>query len=354
VSPSADDIAYEGWDLFISHASEDKKPFVAPLAKALADFGLRVWYDEFALRVGDSLSRSIDKGLSGSSFGIVVLSPAFFEKNWPEYELRGLVAKEMAGKKVILPIWHGVKYEDVLRYSPPLADKLSIRSDSESIERIAIQIIEVVRPDLFEKVIRRAIHLDALTSGKRRNVSREKIKMSPLRHPTLPDDLIGRVRLMRAALFDVLPHSMEYWLGGFQRDSHPTKEVKFWEHVATAYLECLHMDWASPALRQQIFDVIMSVAIGGIRAISPKKVPDLSAEQLREILMRLYSDKPIDDFEEAFPGPQLSELSEEELARFAQVDRETFPDVPDHLVRAAFPAKNKKTGSPRRTDKAKK
>ena len=60
-------------DVFVSHASEDKEAFVAPLAKILSQLGLKVWYDEFSLKLGDSLSRSIDKGLSESTFGIVVL-----------------------------------------------------------------------------------------------------------------------------------------------------------------------------------------------------------------------------------------------------------------------------------------
>ena len=46
--------------LFISHASEEKADFVRPLAHALKKQGLRVWYDEFSLKPGDSLRRSID------------------------------------------------------------------------------------------------------------------------------------------------------------------------------------------------------------------------------------------------------------------------------------------------------
>ncbi len=72
-----------GYDAFISHASEDKQKFVKPLAKALSRMEYRVWYDEFELRVGDSLRQSIDKGLVNSNFGIVVLSPAFFAKLAP-------------------------------------------------------------------------------------------------------------------------------------------------------------------------------------------------------------------------------------------------------------------------------
>jgi hypothetical protein len=82
------------FDVFISHASEDKETFVRPLAEALVARNLRPWYDEFTLRPGDSLRRSIDHGLLISQTGVVVLSPAFFRKRWPNYELDGLVQLE--------------------------------------------------------------------------------------------------------------------------------------------------------------------------------------------------------------------------------------------------------------------
>ena len=46
------------WDVFISHASEDKEVFVGPLAERLRQHGVRLWYDEFTLTMGDSLRRS--------------------------------------------------------------------------------------------------------------------------------------------------------------------------------------------------------------------------------------------------------------------------------------------------------
>jgi hypothetical protein len=72
------------WDMFISHASEDKESFVRPLASALKNTGLLVWFDETALTVGDSLRGKIDEGLAQSRYGIVVLSPNFFAKRWPQ------------------------------------------------------------------------------------------------------------------------------------------------------------------------------------------------------------------------------------------------------------------------------
>lgn len=45
--------------MFISHASEDKEDFVRPLAETLQQLGVNVWYDEFTLKVGDSLRQKL-------------------------------------------------------------------------------------------------------------------------------------------------------------------------------------------------------------------------------------------------------------------------------------------------------
>ena len=96
------------YEVFISHASEDKDEVARPLANRLEQLGLRVWLDECQLTVGDSLRRSIDRGLVASRFGVVVLSPSFFAKEWPNKELDGLVARDDGKEKVILPVWHRV------------------------------------------------------------------------------------------------------------------------------------------------------------------------------------------------------------------------------------------------------
>lgn len=130
---------------FISHATEDKDDLVRPLADILQRLGHTIWYDEFQLRVGDSLRRSIDKGLASSQFGIVVLSPSFFAKQWPQYELDGLVAKEIAGGKVILPLWHKISKDEVLAYSPTLADKVALNTASYSIDELGAALSNVLK-----------------------------------------------------------------------------------------------------------------------------------------------------------------------------------------------------------------
>jgi len=93
--------------------------------------------------LGDSLSRKIDEGLANSRFGVVILSPSFFKKEWPRKELDGLTAKEISYGKAILPVWHKVGRDDVLRYSPILADKLAV-STSEGLEKIVAEILRAL------------------------------------------------------------------------------------------------------------------------------------------------------------------------------------------------------------------
>lgn len=132
------------YDLFISHASEDKELVARPLAQKFSDIGLSVWFDEFTLNIGDSLSESIDKGLMQSDYALVILSHNFFAKNWPKKELSGLVAREtIEGEKVILPIWHNLSAKEVLSYSPTLADRkaLSTINDFENILDSVLRLI---------------------------------------------------------------------------------------------------------------------------------------------------------------------------------------------------------------------
>jgi TIR domain len=132
------------YDFFISHATEDKESFVRPLAELLTKNGHKVWYDEFQLKIGDSLRKKIDEGLRFSKYGIAVLSRDFFRKNWTEYELNGLVAKEMNGVKVILPIWHNVTRDEVLSFSPTLADKVALNTAIYSLEEIATELKKLI------------------------------------------------------------------------------------------------------------------------------------------------------------------------------------------------------------------
>ena len=132
------------YDVFISHASEDKGEVVRPLAIALQNKNLKVWYDEFELKIGDSLRQKIDKGLANSRFGIVVLSKNFIRKGWTNYELDGIITKSVSGQQVVLPIWHDITKQEVIDYSPSLADKVARNTATYTIDEIADEIAEVI------------------------------------------------------------------------------------------------------------------------------------------------------------------------------------------------------------------
>lgn len=132
-------------DVFISHASADKNDVARPLKVLLESLGCSVWLDETALEIGDSLRVKIDQGLKNSRFGVLVLSPAFIERNWPQYELDALLNREMSGtEKVILPIRHNLKTADINKYSGALGMRLS-RNTADGLEGIAKEIADLVK-----------------------------------------------------------------------------------------------------------------------------------------------------------------------------------------------------------------
>lgn len=132
------------YDVFISHASEDKDEVVRPLATALLERNITVWFDEFELKIGDSLRRKIDKGLANSRFGIVVLSRHFISKGWTNYELDGIITRAISGEQIMLPVWHNITKREVLNFSPSLADKLARNTAINTIDEIADEIAELI------------------------------------------------------------------------------------------------------------------------------------------------------------------------------------------------------------------
>lgn len=113
---------------FISHDSRDKKLIARPLAEGLRNRGCPVWYDEYSLKVGDSLRESIERGIKECKKCILILSKHFLQnKGWTKAEFNSIFTKEMIeGKNVILPIWDKITPKEVYEYSPLLADRLGI------------------------------------------------------------------------------------------------------------------------------------------------------------------------------------------------------------------------------------
>lgn len=132
------------WDFFIAYAVEDQAEIARPLADALNARGSLVWYLDYSLKAGDNLRQSIDYGLSRSRLGIVIVSPNFLAKNWPQEELNDVAGREIHNKKSILPVWHGVGFHQVFNFSPVLADRVAISTD-KGLDYVVQRILEAAK-----------------------------------------------------------------------------------------------------------------------------------------------------------------------------------------------------------------
>jgi hypothetical protein len=114
----------------------------ALVAKAEAA-GLRVWYDQFAIQWGQSIRQKIDEGLRKAYFGVVVLSPNFFERPWTNYELDGILQRDLSGRGRLLPIWHRLTLDDIQTYAPSLAGRLALSTATSTTDAIVQELIAV-------------------------------------------------------------------------------------------------------------------------------------------------------------------------------------------------------------------
>ena len=137
------------YDVFVSHASEDKESFVDEFVQALKNQNLRVWYDALNIEWGDSLRAKIDEGLRCSRFGVVILSPDYIDegKYWTKAELNGLFQLESVNGKALLPIWHRLTKKEVMDFSPIIADRNALKTADMTPEEIADKLVELLRVD---------------------------------------------------------------------------------------------------------------------------------------------------------------------------------------------------------------
>ena len=134
------------YDVFVSHAWEDKEDFVNEFVDALRNLGIKVWYDKTQIKWGDSMRERIDDGLKKTRFGVAVLSPNYIAENkyWTKAELDGLFQLESVNGKTLLPIWHKLTKQQVMSYSPIIASKLAMTTATMTAEEIAKELQKLI------------------------------------------------------------------------------------------------------------------------------------------------------------------------------------------------------------------
>ena len=273
------------WDLFISHASEDKEELVRPLAEELVKYGVNVWYDEFSLGLGDSLTASIDKGLIDSKFGLIIVSPAFFQKRWTDYELKSLLTKEINGGKVILPVWHNVTSDFVASKSLFLADKKAISSDV-GISKLAFEIVNIVRPDIVNSHLIKKVCREMKPGKIEQACLKDLSVIEGVRHKELPSHLVIASKLLHT-LFPV--GSFKDFVTDFARDADYDEEFVLWIVMSCAYIDTMRkfdIAFSDESISKNIFAYLLYFSMNCDEVC--KKI-DLSDEIKTFLLQAYYS-----------------------------------------------------------------
>lgn len=131
------------YDVFISHAYEDQNEFAGRLAIELKRRGLKVWYSGFELKMGSSITASVNKALRESRFGVVIISPVYLNKSWAMKELESLFAME-AGLTRILPVLHGMSVETFRSQLPLLSDRYAVSSRT-GVRNVADRVVQAIK-----------------------------------------------------------------------------------------------------------------------------------------------------------------------------------------------------------------
>ncbi len=128
------------YDLFCSYARIDGSAVANELHNELEALGLRVWFDEVAIRPGKSMALQMDQGLRKARAGVVVLTPAYLTgRFWTERELGALLHKD-----TLIPVLHEVTFDDLKEYSGILPDLAGFTTKYDTVAEIAAKIASAV------------------------------------------------------------------------------------------------------------------------------------------------------------------------------------------------------------------
>lgn len=279
------------WDVFISHATEDKEEFVMPLANKLKEYGVNVWIDKFTLKLGDSLSKSIDEGLREANYGVVVLSKFFLSKGYTDYELRSLISREIGNRKVILPIWHNINKRDIEQYSYYLTDKFALNSNEQSLSAIAEAIIEIVRPDIYKtienlhvtKILYENSKVGKMDFYKFSHDMKRIMENNPPKHEELPLDTLVILRLIHEIYKEIDGLGYDERIEIYKYNTNPQREILIESKNAAIYLERISDKDYTIKQKAAIFATINFISIDNSIKYEAVQHMDITKEEFENI-----------------------------------------------------------------------
>lgn len=129
-------------DAFLSYAGEDTA-VAQQLFEALAGRGFSVWYAPLNLKVGQKLLDSIEQGMAQANTGLLLISPAYLAKGWPNYEMDTLLRSHIEKQKPLCPIWLNVTKEQVEARHSGLAGIVAARFE-DGFDRVIATLIKTL------------------------------------------------------------------------------------------------------------------------------------------------------------------------------------------------------------------
>jgi RNA-directed DNA polymerase len=97
----------DDFDVFISHASEDKDEIARPIFEACGKLGLKVFLDEAHIGWGQSFTQKINTALGSARTVLAIVSNASVVKEWPVIEVNTALSLEVGGHKKVVPLLVG-------------------------------------------------------------------------------------------------------------------------------------------------------------------------------------------------------------------------------------------------------
>jgi RES domain-containing protein len=123
------EISRFAFDVFISHASEDND-IVVPVVREINKYGLRYWFDQEQIGLGDRITKGINEGMHRSRFVLAIISTSYANKAWTMAELNAALTKQISNQStIILPVLVGNKQQQA-----EILDKVYLLRDSRYIE----------------------------------------------------------------------------------------------------------------------------------------------------------------------------------------------------------------------------
>ncbi|MEO1503419.1 MAG: reverse transcriptase domain-containing protein [Pseudomonadota bacterium] len=131
----------DDYDIFISHAREDKAEIARPIFEACEKLGLKAFLDEEHIGWGQQFTQKINVALGAARTVLAIVSTNSVGKDWPVAEMNAALGLEVDGEKTVAPLIVGKP--DMSRI-PLMRQKDAMFWDGDA-EKVAVALKRIVK-----------------------------------------------------------------------------------------------------------------------------------------------------------------------------------------------------------------